>query len=410
MKYFLIIGDGMADNPVNELGGKTPLEHANIGTIDSLAARGVLGSVRTVPEGFKPGSDTAIMSIFGCTPKLYYAGRAPLEAAAQGISLNPGDAAMRCNNICVSDDNVPFAQKLIISHSAGSISGDEGRQLVTWLFNHPEFRFLAEKAGMSVCPTDSYRHIAVMKTTDITGLKLAPPHDHLDESVEANRPSGCAAAGVLMQLMEKANELLDDHPINIERRKAGKLPGNSVWFWAEGTAAKLPSFAGQYGKNGAVISAVPLCHGIATLVGLDVIMVPGATGELYTNYEGKVEAAVKAAHQYDFVAVHLEAPDECTHNNDLPGKLQAIEWLDTRIVKPLISGLDASGEDWRMLILSDHKTLIEDLQHDGDPVPFIIYDSRRDTGAGLPYTEKNSEAGPFVEDATDLMKLLFEII
>lgn len=409
MKYFLIIGDGMADNPVKALDGKTPLEYASIPTIDKLAAKGVLGSVRNVPEGFQPGSDTAIMSIFGCAPQKYYAGRAPLEAAAQGVALEPGDAAFRCNNIAVTEDDCPFEQQRIVSHSAGSIGGDEARELITWLFNHPRFKPMADEAGLTVYPTSSYRHISVQKSTDITGLKLIAPHDHLGETVEANRPSGSPAAQTLMELMIKANELLLEHPINIARRAQGKLAANAVWFWAEGTAPKLPSFTGQYGKSGAIISAVPLCHGIAALVGLDVIIVEGATGELETNYGGKVEAALKAIKDYDFVTVHLEAPDECTHNGDLPGKLQAIEWLDSRIVEPIISGMEKTGEDFRVLILSDHKTLLEDLLHNGDPVPFLVYDSAADTGAGLPYTEKNGEKGVYLDDGTMLMPMLFQL-
>ena len=407
MKYLLIIGDGMADNPLQALDGQTPLERAEKPVIDDLAARGVLGSVRTVPADYPPGSDTAIMSIFGCAPAKYYAGRAPLEAAAQGVALNAGDAAFRCNNICLSDEPV-FEDKHIVSHSAGGVEGETSQALVRWLFDQPEFRALAEQAGMELHPTLSYRHIAVQRATDIKGLHLAPPHDHLGELAGDNLPAGCADAAVLTALMKKANELLDAHPINQARRAEGKLPANAIWFWAEGTAAKLPNFYGQYGKTGAVISAVPLCHGIAKLVGLDVVLVPGATGELDTNFAGKVQAALEAVETHDFVAVHLEAPDECTHNGDLPGKITAIQWLSSRITAPIVDALRARGEDFRILMLSDHKTLMDGGMHDGDPVPFLIYDSRVDTGAGLPYTEKNGLKGPYLDDGTLLMPALFE--
>ncbi|MDR1130914.1 MAG: 2,3-bisphosphoglycerate-independent phosphoglycerate mutase [Oscillospiraceae bacterium] len=408
MKYILVIGDGMADNPVPELDGKTPLEAAVKPHIDRLAACGVLGSVLTVPEGFPPGSDTAIMSIFGCDPHSCYSGRAPLEAAAQGIALEPGDAAYRCNNVTLTDDaSIPFAHKSIISHSAGGLSGTQGAELVDYLFAHPAFKALSDRAGMRVYPTESYRHIAVQKQADIRRLALAPPHDHIGERVAANLPRGCAAAETLTGLMAKANALLQDHPFNRARRQAGKLPGNAIWFWAGGTEARLPSFTGQYGKTGAVISAVPLCHGIARLTGLDVITVDGVTGELDTNYEGKVEAALEALGTRDFVAVHLEGPDECTHCGDLKGKLRAIAWLDSRVVGPLCEALKAKGEPFRMLILSDHKTLTSNRQHDGSPVPYILYDSTGISPAGLPYSEKNGLKGPFLPAGTDLMPALF---
>lgn len=407
MKYLLVIGDGMADHSVPELGNRTPLETAEKPKIDALARAGVLGSVRTVPEGFPPGSDTAIMSIFGCDPKVCYSGRAPLEAAAQGIALQPGDAAYRCNNVCLSEGGT-FADKTIISHSAG-LTDTQGRQLVEELFAYPDFVPLAARAGLSINPTDSYRHIAVQTGADIQGIAMCPPHDHLTERVGDNLPRGCANAAVLAGLMEKANEILDNHPINEQRRKNGQLPANGIWFWAEGTAAALPDFREQYGHSGAVISAVPLCHGIARLTGLEVYFVDGATGELDTNYAGKVAATLAALEAYDFAAVHLEAPDECTHNGDLPGKIQAIENLDSLIVAPILAGLRARGEDFRVLILSDHLTLTADGSHNGDPVPFLLYDSRQSRGSGLNYTEKNAARGVFLEAGIRLMPLLFAL-
>ncbi len=410
MKYILVIGDGMADNPVPELKNRTPLEVSKKPYIDKLAEHGVLGSVLNVPEGFPPGSDTAIMSIFGCDPHFCYSGRAPLEVAAQGISLSLGDAAYRCNNVTLTDDeNVPFEHKLIVSHSGGGLCEKQGVELVEYLFAHPEFKALSDKAGMCIYPTESYRHIAVQKQVDIKGLELAPPHDHIGELVSDYLPKGCANAAVLTELMKKANELLQNHPFNVSRRKEGKLPGNAIWFWAEGTAAKLPNFTEQYGKTGAVVSAVPLCHGIARLTGLDVIMVEGATGEVETNYEGKVQAALDALNTHDFVAVHLEGPDECTHCGDLKGKIQAIEWLDSRVVEPLCESLKSKDEAFRMLILSDHKTLTSNRQHDGDPVPYIIYDSNKDTQVGLSYSEENGLRCAFLSAGIELMPTLFEL-
>ena len=405
MKYVLIIGDGMADFPISSLNGRTPLEVANKPTIDKLSAQGILGHARTVPEGFPPGSDTAIMSIFGCAPSKYYSGRAPLEAAAQGIALKAGDAAMRCNNISVSQGE-NFEDCTIVSHSAGAMPEGMGRELVEWLFAHPDFAPLAKKAGMSVNPAESYRHIAVVEGLDVAGLELAPPHDHLSERVGDHLTTG-ENGKVLVELMKAAHKLLKTHPLNLEREKNGQPPANAIWFWAEGTAAALPSFYGQYGKSGAVISAVPLCHGIAKLVGLDVIEVEGANGELDTNYEGKVQATLEALKTRDFAGLHFEAPDECTHCGDLPGKLQAIEWLDSRLIAPVIKALEDSGEDFRVLVLSDHYTISENGMHDGTPVPFILYDNRETKGSGLSYTEANSQKGEFIDDATRLVDMLF---
>lgn len=410
MKYILVIGDGMADNPVPELGNKTPLEHARIPHIDALAAKGTVGSVMNCPQGLPPGSDTAILSIFGNDPRDCYTGRSPLEAAASGIRLAPGDVSYRCNMVTLEDGDGPFAGKKILSHSGGSIDGAESIRLVEDLFSDPGFRAAAERAGMRVYPAASFRHIAVQANADIRDIVLTPPHDHLGEVIGPLLPSGNANADVLRELMERAYPVLDHHPVNEARRAAGKLPANGVWFWAEGSAVALPSFQARFGKDGTVISAVPLCHGIARLSGLEVTEVEGATGELDTNYEGKVDAAVRALKAgRAFSAIHIEAPDECTHNGDLKGKVQAIEWLDSRVVAPLTRALEEAGFDYRLLLLSDHKTLTSTRGHDGDPVPFLLYDSRVDTGRGLPYTEDSGRQGPFYGDGASVdMKLLFQ--
>lgn len=410
MKYILVIGDGMADNPVPELNCKTPLQHANIPAMDDLAAKGEVGSVKNCPEGLPPGSDTAILSIFGADPKACYTGRSPLEAAGSGVSLNPGNVSYRCNMVTYEDCDKPVGEKKILSHSAGSIEGEESIEIITALFADPAFQKAAAAAGMIVHPSPSFRHIAVQDKADIAGIKLLPPHDHLGEEIGSLLPTGCANAEVLKELMLLAHEILNHHPLNEKRREEGKKPANGVWFWAEGTAVGLESFWDKYHKKGTVISAVPLCHGIARLSGLDVTEVEGATGELETNYEGKVEAAVDALKNgYDFAAIHVEAPDECTHNGDLPGKLQAIEWLDSRVIAPLVAKMNALGEDYRVLILSDHKTLTSTRGHDGEPVPYLLYDSRKDTGLNLPYSEESGTKGPSYSDgAAVLMPLLFE--
>ena len=408
MKYILVIGDGMADNPVPELGGKTPLECAHKPLIDALCAKSVLGSVVNCPKGLPAGSETAIMSIFGCDPKKYFTGRAPLEAAATGMKLAPGDVAYRCNMVALEDSDKPYEEKKILSHSAGSIDGDVSDEIITMLFNHPDFKPLAEAAGMSINLGHSFRHIAVQKGADIRGIKMIPPHDHLGEVIGPLLPSGCENAKVLGGLMKKAHEILDHHPLNEKLRTAGKMPANGIWFWAEGTAAAMPNFVQAYGQDGGVVSAVPLCHGIAALTGLEPIFVEGATGEIDTNLENKVAAAIKVLERHNFACLHFEAPDECTHNGDLKGKLQAIEWLDSRVVAPLVKSFEAHGWDYRMLLLSDHKTLTATRGHDGDPVPYMIYDSRADTGLGLTYTEKNGLKGPFEPNGSLLMGKLFE--
>lgn len=412
MKYILIIGDGMADNPVAELGGKTPLQFAATTAMDALASAGELGSVLTIPEGMPAGSDTAILSIFGCDPRSCYSGRAPLEAAASGIALAPGDVAYRCNMVTFEDVDAAFEDKRILSHSAGSIDGEESKSLVESLFATEPFKEAAKKAGMSIYPALSFRHIAVQKAADVKGLDLTPPHDHLGETLGQHLPRGGENAKVLENLMRLAHEVLDSHEVNTARRAAGKLPANGVWFWAEGTAVALPNFVEKYGKTGGVISAVPLCQGIAALVGLDKIYVDGATGELNTNYEGKLEAALELLKTRDFAAIHVEAPDECTHDGDTKGKLQAIEWIDSRIVAPLVrrlrDALDEGGDDFRVLIMSDHKTLTSTRGHDGTPVPYIIYDSRADRNTGLSYCEADAEMGRHVDDGTSLMGMLFE--
>ncbi len=410
MKYILVIGDGMADNPVPELSGKTPLQFASIPNIHALAKKGEVGSVKNCPEGLPPGSDTAILSIFGADPKVCYTGRSPLEAAATGIKLKSGDVSYRCNMIALEDSELPFEQKKILSHSGGSIDGDLSIELINFLFADPEFKSAAENARVTINPAASFRHIAVQSGTDIKGIKLAPPHDHLGEVIGQYLPSGCENAAVLRSLMGLAHRVLNHHPINEARRSQGKLPANGVWFWAEGTGVDLPSFYDKYQKTGTVISAVPLCHGIARLSGLDICTVEGATGELDTNLEGKVDACITALDGgYDFAAIHVEAPDECTHNGDLAGKLQAIAWLDSRVLKPLTDTLSKKPYDYRLLFISDHKTLTSTRGHDGDPVPFMIYDSRHDLGIGLPYTEEAGLKGPYLEAGTMLMPRLFEL-
>ncbi|MDR2360567.1 MAG: 2,3-bisphosphoglycerate-independent phosphoglycerate mutase [Oscillospiraceae bacterium] len=402
MKYILFIGDGMADLPVTELGGKTPLEVSVKPNIDALANSAEFGTVKTCPDGLAPGSDVAIMTIFGCGAAQYYFGRAPLEAADQGVAVPDGAMAFRCNMASVADGRMK-------SHSAGGIDGVGARKLAEDLAEDTAFSAAMKKYGVSLYPTDSYRHIAILNNPDLTAdgsaLVLRPPHDNIGKALDEILPRGGKAAPALSELIELSRTFLSKHPINVARQSRGLLPANCLWFWAKGTAANLPSFRDRYNKTGAVISAVPLVRGIGRLQGLDIILVEGATGELETNYAGKADAVVDALKTRDFAAVHVEAPDECTHNFDLPGKIKAIENIDRLVVKPVLDAL--KGEHIRALILSDHYTLTKDGSHDATPVPYAIYDSALPNGGSVKFTESNAAGGSYIPDGTELMERLF---
>ena len=409
MKYIILIGDGMADNPLPHHAGRTPLELAGIPEMNALAAKGVVGRVLTVPQGLPPGSDTAILSICGHDPKACYTGRASLEAAGSGVPLEAGDVAYRCNMVSLEDGDLPYVEKKILSHSGGSVEGHEALELAAALQADAEFAALCQEAGMILYPMASFRHMAVQKGADIAGLEALPPHDHLGEVIDPLLPKGCENAKALNRLMELAHGILNQHPVNQKRRAAGKLPANGIWLWAEGMVTQLDNFGETHGnKRGFVVSAVPLVWGIGALSGLAKITVPTATGELDTDYEAKVQAVLDGlAAGADFALLHIEAPDECTHAGDEAGKLQAIRNIDSRVLPPLLAGLCAM-DDFRLLILSDHKTLLATRGHDGDPVPFLLYDSRRDTGSGAVYSEAGAESGPYVEKGHELLRILLE--
>lgn len=408
MKYVIAIGDGMADNAVPELSGKTPLEYANIPVMDSLAKQGEIGSVRTVPQGVEPGSDSAILNILGYDPRIYFSGRSPLEAAGAGVQLEEGDISFRCNMVALEDADKPYAQKKILSHNGGSIDGEGALALMNALLADPRFAEYVAGNNITIHVSPSFRHITVQKGGSIDGFKVAPPHEHLDEVIAPYLPKGCALAEQLYEMMALAHEILNKHPVNEKRRAAGKLPANGLWFWAEGKATVLPNLEDKYGKKGFVVSAVPLVAGIGNLAGLDYKEVEGATGELDTNYEGKTDAVLEGLSSgYDFAVLHVEAPDECTHNAELEGKIQAIEWLDSRCLARLRDGLDQSGDAYRILILSDHKTLLSTRGHDADPVPYILFDSETTKNNPAIYSEKACEAGIYIPEGHTLIERLF---
>jgi 2,3-bisphosphoglycerate-independent phosphoglycerate mutase len=363
MKYVLVVGDGMADYPVPELGGKTPLQVAYKPNMDSITARGRSGLLKTVPDGFNPGSDTAILSLLGYDPRQFTVGRGALEAAARGIQLKEHDVAFRCNLITAE-------KGVLVDHSAGHITTEEAEQLmaaVKQAFEKPgEIEFFT---GLD------YRHFLVMRNLPNSNLiECAPPHDVIGERVEAVLPKATSrkvakAANLLRKTVLDSKPLLEAHPVNVARRKAGKRMGNMVWPWGGGEKPSLPSFQQKYGLRAAVISAVDLVKGIAAYTEMQVINVPGATGMYDTNFEGKAEAALKALEGNDFVFVHVEAPDEAGHERDPKKKVKAIEDLDARLLGKLLDGLE---EPYAIAVLPDHPTPITVGTHTRDPVPFAI--------------------------------------
>lgn len=354
MKYVILLGDGMADHPVDSLGGRTPLQAANKPDMDLVASQGCSGLVRTVPEGLPPGSDVANLSVLGYDPQKYYSGRAPLEAAAMGVDLAKDDIAFRCNFVTVTNG-------LMEDYSAGHITSDEGREPIKSL----KQLMPGERLYSGV----SYRNLLVLKAG--AEAMCTPPHDIMNQPIVDYLPRG-KDSELLIELMKASVPILASHPVNKKRIAEGKKPANMIWLWGQGPAPSIPKFKEQFGLRGAMISAVDLLKGIGTYAGLEVIDVPGATGEIDTNYTGKVQAALKALKRLDFVYLHIEAPDEAGHEGDVELKVRAIELFDQDVVGPVIRGLKASGEDWRVLLLPDHATPISLRTHTREPVPFAM--------------------------------------
>ncbi len=356
MKYILIVPDGMADNPIEELDGRTPMQAAKTPNMDAIARAGQVGRVQTVPHGMPPGSDVAALSIAGYDPAKYYTGRAPLEAANQGIDLGPRDVAFRCNLITTDGAN-------IIDYSAGEISNDEGAELM---------RVIEERLGTAqrrFYPGISYRNLLVWHGGSVY-LKSTPPHDIMGKPIAEYLPEG-EGEDILREMIWDSYEILNKHEINIRRVDAGKNPANMIWLWGQGYAPALPNFFSQYGVTGTVISAVDLIRGIARLAGLRAPAVPGATGRLDTNWAGKAQASIDALSYSDFLWVHIEAPDECGHQGDLEGKIRAIELTDSEIIGPVWKAAQEYG-DARILILPDHYTPVALRTHVGNPVPYTM--------------------------------------
>lgn len=399
MKYIVILGDGMADEPIEALGGKTPIEYAVTPTMDRLAPVSELGLAATIPAGMKPGSDTANLAVLGYDPKKYYTGRSPLEALSIGVDMKEDDIAIRCNIVTLSEEAVPYEERTILDHSSDEISTEEAAVLleaVREAFETEEYKFYVGT---------SYRHLLIWAHGKVT--ELVPPHDILTKKIGDYLPEDA----VLREMMKKSFDVLNHHPINEKRAAEGKNKANSIWFWGAGTRPALSSFKEKTGKDGVMISAVDLLKGIAVGAGMRNITVPGANGGLHTNYEGKAEAAVRAVLEEgaDFVYVHVEAPDEMGHQGSVERKVEAIEYLDQRLIRLVTERMDASGEDYRLLILPDHPTPISCRTHVSTPVPYLLYDSRRREGSGLLYSEKNgAAAGNFMEEGYRLMDHFLE--
>ena len=398
MKYLVILGDGMADRPIESLGGKTPLAYGDTPMMDELAAKGEIGMVHTVPDGMKPGSDTANLSVLGYNPRKYYSGRSPLEALSIGVPMKDTDIALRCNIVTLSEEEDTYEERRIIDHSSDEISTEDAAVLLDAVRKELEtdtFRFYVGT---------SYRHLLIWDKGQV--VELVQPHDVLGQKIGDKLPENRE----LREMMKKSYDILVNHPINAERRKKGLKPANSCWFWGAGTKPALSGFEEKTKKKGAMLSAVDLLKGIAVGSSMKVVTVEGANGGLHTNYEGKAKAAVDVLTKegYDFVYVHLEAPDEMGHQGSVERKVAAIENLDKRLIRPIVEGLREAGEDFRMVILPDHPTPICIRTHTGDSVPYLLYDSTKEQSHSWAYNEE--EAGKtenFVAEGHTLIDYLF---
>ncbi len=398
MKYVIVLGDGMADEPIESLGGKTPLEYAATPVMDALSKKAEIGMVHTIPEGMKPGSDTANLAVLGYDPKKYYSGRSPLEALSIGVPMKDTDIAIRCNIVTISEDDVPFEEKTIIDHSADEISTEDCAVLLDAV------RKELENDSYKFYVGTSYRHCLIWDKGEV--VELTPPHDVLTQIIGQYLPEDAMLCG----MMKRSYDILANHPINIDRKKRGLHPANCCWFWGAGTKPMLSSFTEKTRKKGMMVSAVDLLKGIAVGAGMGVASVEGANGGLHTNYEGKTQAALSALLKdgYDFVYIHLEAPDEMGHQGSVEKKVQAIENVDTRVIKTLMDGFERAGTDYRMLVLPDHPTPICIRTHTGDDVPYLLYDSTCPVENNCLYNEEAAaKTGIRVEKGHELIRKLF---
>lgn len=394
MKYIVVLGDGMADEPLEELEGQTPLEYANIENINKLAKKSELGLCKTIPEGMSPGSDTANLSVLGYDPQRYYTGRSSLEALSVGVDMKDTDISLRCNIVTLSEEEPSYEDKIVIDHSSGEITTEEAAVLINELKKHFDNEMFKFYVGTS------YRHLTILDKGEL--IDLVAPHDILGEKITTFLPNN----QYLKEMMIKSYEILNNHPINIERAKNGLNKANSIWFWGAGTKPQLDSFHDKFNKKGMMISAVDLLKGIAIGADMGIEKVKGANGSLDTNYEGKVAAALKALLEddYDFVYIHVEAPDEMGHQGNVKNKVKSIEYIDQKVVKKLLDKLDLTDISYKMLIMPDHPTPIRYRTHTSDPVPYLIYNSENEKKVTWNYNEKEAKnSGNFIEEGYTLM-------
>lgn len=396
MKYIVVLGDGMADEPIPELGGKTPLAAASTPVMDELAAKGFVGTVQNVPDGMAPGSDVANLSVLGYDPAANYSGRSPLEALSVGVQMDSDDVIFRSNIVTLTEDE-PYPQKTILDHSSGEISTADADVLMDAIrakFNNDTFQFYTGT---------SYRHILVWKGGRTSHLE--PPHDHLGKVIGDYLPQ----EKVLREMMEQSFDILNQHPLNLARAAEGKNKANSLWFWGAGTKPAVQNFYEKTGLKGAMISAVDLLKGIAVGAGMRVCEVPGATGSIDTNYEGKAQAAIDALlkDHCDYVYIHVEAPDEMGHQGRTLDKVKSIEYLDSRLIAKVKQALEQAHEDFRMLVLPDHPTPIRIRTHTANPVPYLLYDSTDPQNNNVPFTEEAAaQANRFEPNGYHLLEML----
>ncbi len=394
MKYLVILSDGMAGKPLDSLGKKTTLEAAYVPEMDRLAAVSEVGMASMVPEGMAPGSDTANLAVMGYDPKVYYTGRAPLEALSIGVDMKKTDVSYRCNLVTLSEEDCAYEDRQIIDHSSDEISTEEAAVLIEALKEG-----LGRKGYLFYAGT-SYRHLLVQENG--TETELVPPHDILTRRIGEYLPGD----PILRDMMRESYGILKNHPVNEERRKKGLHPANSAWFWGAGKKPALDSFEERTGKRGIMISAVDLLKGIAVGAGMDCASVKGANGGLHTNYRGKAQAAVQALAYdgYDFAYIHIEAPDEMGHQGNAADKIAAIENIDEKVLKTVICGLEEAGEEYRLLLLPDHPTPVAERTHTGEAVPYLLYDNTAEEKGPKTFSEKTAaESGNVWADGYKLM-------
>ena len=398
MKYIVVLGDGMADEPIEELGGKTPLEYAHTPTMDKLSKCAEIGLVQTIPEGMKPGSDTANLAVLGYDPKIYYSGRSPLEALSIGVPMKDTDIALRCNIVTLSEGEEVFEEKTIIDHSSGEISTEECAVLLEAVKAELQNETYQFYVGTS------YRHCLIWDRGEV--IELSQPHDVLGQVIGQYLPED----EKLLFMMKRSYEILVNHPINVARKEKGLNPANCCWFWGAGTKPMLSSFEEKNHKKGLMVSAVDLLKGIAVGAGMGVAHVEGANGGLHTNYEGKVQAALRGLTEgYDFAYIHVEAPDEMGHQGSVDRKVQAIEYLDKRVIAPLTESLDKQGIPYRLLVMPDHPTPIRVRTHTSDSIPYLLYDSSDLKQETWNYNEKEARlSGNFEGEGHKLINKLLQ--